>query len=293
MKRFVLVLVALGVLGGIVWSEAMQEVTPLLVDSGYVLDRSDEVVIVEIGRTPDDFAAGHIPGARYFDRSTIYGEVEGISGMFPGVESAIAGIVAAGISSGDSVVIYDNARSLWAARLFWTLEYLGHDKVSILDGGLGKWTGDGLHLETDAKPVSAGSFYAKVQEDRLVDVAEIVSNIDEIFIIDTRSPAEYAGKDVRAARGGHIPGAVNINWIFNITEDETPTFLPLTELGEFYDSYGVDESRQIVTLCQTGVRGAHTYFALRFLGYKNVALYDGSWAEWGNSENQIETPSGS
>ena len=213
--------------------------------------------------------------------------------MFPGVESAIAGIVAAGISSGDSVVIYDNARSLWAARLFWTLEYLGHDKVSILDGGLGKWTGDGLHLETDAKPVSAGSFYAKVQEDRLVDVAEIVSNIDEIFIIDTRSPAEYAGKDVRAARGGHIPGAVNINWIFNITEDETPTFLPLTELGEFYDSYGVDESRQIVTLCQTGVRGAHTYFALRFLGYKNVALYDGSWAEWGNSENQIETPSGS
>ena len=288
MKRLFLFVLVLALLTATAWSMSLQEVTPLLVDTDYLAEVTARVVIVDIGRSLEDFQASHIPGARYFDRASIYGEVDGISGMFPGVESAVSGIEASGISTGDTVVIYDNARSLWAARLFWTLEYLGHDKVSILDGGLGKWIADGLPLETGGSATSPGRFYPEVQDALLVSGEHIASNLDELLIIDTRSPGEYAGTDIRAARGGHIPGAVNINWIYNVTEDQAPTFLPLTELGEFYDSYGVDRSQSVVTLCQTGVRGAHTYFTLRLLGYKNVALYDGSWAEWGNSDFEIE-----
>ena len=101
-------------------------------------------------------------------------------------------------------------------------------------------------------------------------------------IIDTRSSKEYVGDDVRAALSGHIPGAININWIFNLKNDDSKTFAYEEELLELYDFKKISKDKIIVTHCQTGVRGAHTHFFLKLFGYPNVRLYDGSWAEWGN-----------
>ena len=290
--RRVFIFIAVIVLSvGAIWAAGKPEAHELLVTTEWLAENSSSAVLIEVGRKTEDFSSGHIPGAQYFDRSSIYGEVDGVPGMFRGVEAAVAGIEAAGISNDDEVVIYDNARSLWATRLFWTLEYLGHKKVSVLDGGLAKWTAEGRTVETGTSSATAGSFAPKVNDGLLISAQEINAGLDELDIIDTRSAKEYAGEDVRAERGGHIPGSVHIEWVMNITGDEVPTFLSVTELGEFYESYDVDKSDRVVTLCQTGVRGAHTYFALRLAGYEDVSLYDGSWVEWGNSDYEIDVPS--
>ena len=100
-----------------------------------------------------------------------------------------------------------------------------------------------------------------------------------VVVLDTRSAAEFTGRDVRARRGGHIPGAVNVEWTRNLAGDGT--FKPLTELRAMYTAVGVTPDKTVVTYCQTHHRAAHTYFVLRLLGYPRVTGYDRSWAEWG------------
>lgn len=103
-----------------------------------------------------------------------------------------------------------------------------------------------------------------------------------VVILDARSPAEYAGKDVRAKRGGHIPGAVNIEWSQALRPDGT--FKPLEELRALYGANGVTPDKTVIAYCQTHHRSAHSYFVLRLLGYPRVVGYDRSWSEWGNRE---------
>ena len=105
------------------------------------------------------------------------------------------------------------------------------------------------------------------------------------MVLDARSSAEYSGRDVRADRGGHIPGAINVDWVLNLEDLATGNFLQSRDLAEMYDTLGISRDKTVVTLCQTGVRAAHAYFALRLADFSLVSLYDGSWAEWGNSED--------
>jgi len=104
-----------------------------------------------------------------------------------------------------------------------------------------------------------------------------------VVILDARSPAEYNGTDVRAKRGGHILGAVNIDWQLAISPDDLKVFKPAAELRRLFEAAGVTPDKEVITYCQTGVRSAHTLFVLRLLGYNRVRNYDGSWAEWGNN----------
>jgi thiosulfate/3-mercaptopyruvate sulfurtransferase len=268
------------------------EDTPLLVDFEWLeanIDR-DDLVLVDFGRPLEEYQAGHIPGARFVDRSSVYEEVDGVSGMLPGQELAIPHFEAAGISRESTVIIYDSVGGLWASRLFWGLEYFGHERVHVLDGGLPAWEASGRTLSTETPLVEVAEFEVTLRPQIVADSAFILDNLEgtDVQVIDARSPAEYLGSDVRAERGGHIPGAINIDWSLNL--DDNRSFLSLQELGEFYDSNEVDKGKTQVAHCQTGVRGAHTYFVLRYLGYENVRLYDESWVVWGNDQNApIET----
>ena len=120
--------------------------------------------------------------------------------------------------------------------------------------------------------------------------SEILDSVEDPskIVCDTRSPDEYAGKDVRADRGGHIPGSENINWVNAV--DESGKFLSAKDLEAIYESKGIKTDKAVYTLCQTAVRATHTWFVLQeLLGYDNVKVYDGSWIEWGNSDLPIET----
>ncbi|MFW6293534.1 MAG: sulfurtransferase [Spirochaetota bacterium] len=244
----------------------------------------ENLVVLETGRSRADYEEGHLPGARYFGREFYYQEVDGVPGMFPGVDVVSAALREAGVDNDSVIVIYDTGSGLWATRLFWTLELLGHDNATVLNGGLEKWTADGFALSDAMPTVARGSFEPDYQAHLVSTGEEVQANLEDLVVVDARSTGEYEGSDVRAERGGHIPGAINVDWVLNNTNEDVNTFLPLDELAEFYEAELDGRKGRIVTHCQTGVRGAHTYFVLRLLGYDDVALYDASWIEWGNDE---------
>jgi thiosulfate/3-mercaptopyruvate sulfurtransferase len=180
------------------------------------------------------------------------------------------------------VVIYDEQSGIRAARAFWFLEYFGHDQTRMLDGGYGAWTRAGLATTRDAeKPTS--SDWTGARDARTLaswaDVRERLNGKDTV-ILDTRSDGEYCGTQVRAARGGAIPGAVHLEWTHNLDNDGA--FKPVNELREMYEKAGVTPDKEVVTYCQGGYRAAHSYVALRLLGYPRVRNYIGSWKEWGD-----------
>ncbi len=263
----------------------------ILVSPEWVAERTDEITVLEIGRDSAAFEEGHVPGAAFVPGNVIVAERDGVSGLLPEPDTVAADLASLGVSNGTPVVVYDGGASIWASRLFWALEYLGHKQVHLLDGGLASWEQADLALSQDVATPSRGEFTARVQDELLAEQEYVESNLDnnDVLILDARSPAEYRGEDVRAARGGHVPGAVNLEWTNN-TQADNPRFRPIAELAEVYEQATNGHDGEVVTLCQAGFRAAHSYVALRILGYEEARMYDGSWSEWGNDEDApIET----
>jgi thiosulfate/3-mercaptopyruvate sulfurtransferase len=196
-----------------------------------------------------------------------------------------------GVDAGTPVVVYDEQSGMRAARAFWFLEYFGHPSVQVLDGGFTAWTAAGLEVSRDARPAQQSEWTGARLPQRLAtwrDVRAALGRSDAV-ILDTRSDGEYCGTTVRAKRGGAIPGAVHIEWTRNLTPDGR--FKKLDDLRSMYENAGVTPDREVITYCQGGYRAAHSYLALRLLGYPRVRTYVGSWKEWGDREElPVEVP---
>jgi thiosulfate/3-mercaptopyruvate sulfurtransferase len=261
----------------------------VLVDAAWLganLTRPD-VRLVDVSSTREVFERGHIAGAVYLSiRTDLVDPTHPVRGMAPTREQFQTLMRRLGIRSTDTVILYDDARSLNAARAFWIFKLYRHEKVAILNGGSGKWMAEGRALVTEVRAVAPSTYAAGERDDSIVATADqVLASLDRAFLLDTRSPKEYAGLDVRAARGGHIPGAVNVEWTMATNPDGT--FKSTEELRALYARAGLtSKDRLAVLYCQTGVRSAHTWFVLRYLlGFTNLRNYDGSWEEWGNRTN--------
>ena len=242
-------------------------------------------------RPAEAFAAGHIPGAAHLD---LFGVslVDTDPAPLDAFLWIIAHLLAArGVDAARPVVVYDERSGIRAARAFWFLELFGHPATRLLDGGFGAWERGGRPVSTAAAPPVAGRWQPGREPARLAtwrDVRERLGRADVAFL-DARSDGEYCGAIVRAKRGGAIPGAVHIEWTRNLGADGA--FKPAAELGAMYAAAGITPDREVLSYCQGGYRAAHSYLALRLLGYPRVRNYLGSWKEWGDREDlPIETP---
>jgi thiosulfate/3-mercaptopyruvate sulfurtransferase len=245
---------------------------------------SDPSVRVVDGRPPDQYAQGHVPGATNVDFTSIGTRdtsVEGVRAWTARMEEAFS---AAGIAPGQTVVFYEDTSGYNAARGVWALAYFGHGGGRLLDGGLNAWRTAGYAVTSESSVVAPTRFQARPRPDEIAGYEYLLAHLNDgaTQIVDTRRPTEYAGTEIRSARGGRIPGALPLDWANNL--DATGRLKPPAELEAMYAGLGLDRGREVVTYCQGGYRAAHTWLVLRLLGYPRVRNYLGSWGEWGNRE---------
>ncbi len=234
-------------------------------------------------RPPAVYQAGHLPGAVNLPIADLTQTRAGIPGMLAPVDVVTQALGARGISSTHRVVIYDDIGGIQAARLFWVLDYLGHGQMALLEGGYQQWLRDGHPIDHTPPQVASTTYRAAPEASRLADKTWVREHLRDarVRLLDARSPAEYTGAvpGRQVPRAGHIPGAVNVDWVNNLTP-EPYRFKALPELQQLYEQAGVTPEQEVAVYCRTGMRAAHDYFVLRLLGYPRVRLYDGSFVEW-------------
>jgi thiosulfate/3-mercaptopyruvate sulfurtransferase len=228
---------------------------------------------------------GHIPGSVYLSVSSIRVPVETGGFRLPSQAEGEKMLSNLGIARDTMVVIYDEVGGLHASRLFFTLDAFGHQRAALFNGGIEAWKKAGLPLSYEVSKIKAAAYRSKLDSTKVATADWILQHLKDpsLVLVDARSPKEFSGEDIRAKRGGHIPGARNIEWIRNLRDDKK--FKSTEELQTLYEAQGVTKDKTVVSYCQTHHRAAHTYFTLRLLGYEKLKAYDRSWAEWGNRED--------
>jgi thiosulfate/3-mercaptopyruvate sulfurtransferase len=231
-----------------------------------------------------EYAAAHIPGARFFDIDEMSDHRSALPHMAPPPEKFISRMRTMGVGDGHQVVVYDGMGIFSAARVWWTFRLMGKTDVAVLDGGLPKWRAEGRPLE-DMPPVLRDRHMTVQRQAGLVkDVTQVAqaSKLGDHEILDARSPGRFRGEEPEPRPGlrcGHIPGARNVPFQTLLNPDGT--MKDPADLRAVFDAAGVDLARPVITSCGSGVTAAIINLALERIGHRDHALYDGSWAEWG------------
>ncbi len=231
-----------------------------------------------------EYAAGHIPGARFFDIDDISDSRSDLPHMAPPIEKFMSRMRAMGVGDGHQVVVYDGAGLFSAARVWWLFKLMGQNDIAVLDGGLPKWVAEGRELE-DMPPIIRDRHMTVRRQAHLVkDVTQVsaASKLRDQEIIDARSLGRFRGEEPEprpGMRGGHIPGSKNVHYASLLNADQT--MKTPEETRAIFEAAGVDLSKPAITTCGSGVTAAILSLAMARMGKDDHSLYDGSWSEWG------------
>ncbi len=246
-----------------------------LVDAGW-LSQHKNVTVVDV-RDGGAYAKGHIPGAINIPVNDLQSKPDAILLPVRQLEKILG---EKGLDIHSEVVLYGAGREI-AYLEYWMLDYMGMDRLHVLDGGIEQWKGELSAAETK---LASSVFKAKPRPNLYASTSDVKNALRKphIILLDVRTTGEYKGTDVRSLRGGHIPGATNIDFEENYQDGSTK----LKSMDELAKLYGrLDKKKEVIVYCQTGTRAANTFFVLKALGFPKVRNYDASWIEWGSNSS--------
>ena len=236
-----------------------------------------------------EFAEAHIPGAVFFDIDEIADTTSPLPHMLPSPKKFASCVGKLGIGDGDRVIAYDTKSGVVsAARVWWAFAVFGHENVAVLDGGLRKWRAEGRPVEQGWPTPKDRQFTPRVHPGFVRNLGEMRANLASRReqVLDARSRGRFAGTEPEprpGLRGGHIPGSLNLPYEDLSRPDGT--LLPPAALRDAFVKAGLDLQKPVVTTCGSGVTAAVLALGLHLLGRRDVAVYDGSWTEWGGRDD--------
>jgi thiosulfate/3-mercaptopyruvate sulfurtransferase len=263
-----------------------QENAHLLVSDAWLADHADDpdLVLIHVATTRQGPPAEFIPGSRFLDYAAItedHGEIR--TEMRP-VEELVGAFEQMGVTNDSRVVVYGSGAPHMAARVYATLDYLGHGNLtSLLDGGLAAWKAAGRPVVSEPVTVEATEYRPLIRTEMVVTADWIAERLDgsAMTLIDARPLDEYTGeRELGGIRGGHVPGAYNLYYMDLVESEELPLLRDLEEVRARFEEAGVSDVGPVVSYCYIGMRASFTYFVSRYLGYR-ARFYDGSWVDWG------------
>ncbi len=252
-----------------------------------------KVFVIHVAADGKPFDDGHIPGARFLSTKEILTTRDGIANELPPVADLQKVFEQLGVGDEGRIVIYGENSGLLAARVYFTLDYLGHaDRAALLDGGIEKWKAENREVTKQSVKPEPAAFTprarpkVKVEIAAVRDLSRIASNAasPNAALIDARPAKQYEGEEAGGLpRAGHIPGAASLYWMQHLVSGDNPVMKPASELRKLYEAAGVKPGQTVVTYCRTGMQASHSYFTAKYLGY-DVMMYDGSFSEWSAAE---------
>jgi thiosulfate/3-mercaptopyruvate sulfurtransferase len=232
------------------------------------------------------YAEGHVPGAVYLSPVAIR-DAKAPPTFLPTPAAFESLMGQLGIGDSTRVIVYDERGGIYAARLWWILNFFGHTNVALMNGGWIKWSAEHRTTSTEAPPLATTKFTARPHPELVATASDVVASINKpgVKIVDARTTAEIDGRELRGIkRGGFIESSVPVYWE-DLLDPQTKVFKSADDIRKIYEDRGIVPSQQVIAYCQVGMRASVDLFALHLIGHTHLRNYYGAWEEWGNRDD--------